>query len=119
MSKILLIEDNLDILQSIRTMLIEKGYEILIVTKEDEIFSNILSFKPNMILLDVNLNGCNGDNICKGLSNHFKTKQIPVLLFKSQHNITDRYGTRSPENYNDKIFDIQILVDRLNYFNYN
>ena len=116
MKKVLIIDDDPDVLENLKLILSEKGFEIDTLTSPSELYFRILSFDPHIILLDVNLDNSDGRNICKGLKNHFRTTNIPVILFSGEHNLKDHYKECMAEDFFEKPLDITKLVDRLNEF---
>lgn len=113
MSKVLLVDDDPDLLETLKSILTEEGFKIETAMHQDEIFNNIVSFEPNVILLDVNLNGSDGRNICKGLKSHYKTQKIPVILFSGDHKVKEHYKECLAEDFIEKPVEIETLVHRL------
>ena len=117
MSRILIIDDDLEFLQTIKIILSDKGFKVETTFTQDYIYEHILAFDPDLILLDINLNGADGRNICMGLKNHFRTKSIPIILISADVKIKDDYPKYQAEDFIEKPFDYESLVYRLdNYF---
>ncbi len=114
MSRILIIDDDVDFLQTIRIILSERGFKVETTFTQDYIYEHILNFNPDLILLDINLNGADGRNICMGLKNHFRTKDIPIILVSGDVKIKDDYLKYRAEDFIEKPFDYDSLVYRLN-----
>src|SRR5688572_4078005 len=83
MSRILVVDDNHDILQVMLLLLRTRGYTVEITPKGEEITSKINSFSPDLILMDVYLGGWDGRDICKKLKGSEETKDIPVIMFSA------------------------------------
>lgn len=113
MNRILIIDDDIDFLQTIRIVLSERGFKVETTFTQDYIYEHIISFKPDLILLDINLNGADGRNICMGLKNHFRTKDIPIILVSGDVKIKDDYLKYQAEDFIEKPFDYDSLVIRL------
>src|SRR3978361_382168 len=92
MKKILVVDDDLDFLFTIKSILTDRGFVVDTVHSQDDIYRSILVFDPTVILLDVYLNGADGRNICRGLKNHFRTKNIPVIFCSGDKRLKDDYS---------------------------
>ena len=113
MSKVLIVDDDPDVLETLKLILTDNGFIIETVTNQEDIYPNIVAFEPNVILLDVNLNGSDGRNICKGLKSHYRTKDIPVILFSGDHKVKDEFSSCHAEDFIGKPIEAKKLVHRL------
>src|SRR5436190_22265249 len=83
--KILVIDDNPDILLSLQAVLEDAGYNVEV----SEQIQNILpatrdaSDLPDVLLLDMLLSGQDGRKIAKQLKSQDSTKYIPSILFSA------------------------------------
>lgn len=109
MCNILLVDDDNEVIQTFQNILPHYGFNVIGASKEEEIFDNINKHQPKMILLDVNLNESDGRNICKGLKNHYKTKDIPVLLISAE----EKYKEDVPECKAEDFIPKPIKIDHL------
>ncbi len=80
MSKILLIDDDKDLLTILKTTLIRKGFDVQAQDTWEGSSEIISQFKPNLVILDVFLSGIDGLDICKKLKKSPFTKNLPVLI---------------------------------------
>ena len=81
--KVLVIDDDEDLLDAISMMLEDADYEVATSTKGEETYKKVASFKPDIIVLDVLMSGSDGRTICKNLKSDESTKQIPVLMISA------------------------------------
>ena len=63
--KILIVEDDIDILTVLTMTLKEEGYTIEGTLNGDETFTRTERFKPDLVIMDIFLSGTNGKEICK------------------------------------------------------
>ena len=116
MSKILIVDDNPDILQLMQLLLGSRGFEVAVTLKGEETFELINTFQPSLIFLDVHLSGMDGRDISRQLKTTEETKNIPVILFSA--NIIK--GTTLAESLADdfvaKPFDIHELMLKVHKF---
>jgi PleD family two-component response regulator len=81
MSRILVVDDDLDILVVMEILLTMKGFEVEVTAKWENTFEKVETFKPELILLDVLISGNDGRTICKQLKAQDETKDIPIIMF--------------------------------------
>lgn len=77
MKKILIIEDEKDLANIISDSLTMEGFKTSIVSRGDLALDSFYSFNPDAILLDINLPGKNGWEICKEIKNISPT---PIIM---------------------------------------
>lgn len=77
--KIVLIDDDRDFVEAIKTFL-ENKYEVLTTYDGKESIKIIQEYKPDVILLDLILPGIDGTEVLKKIKNDHFLKNIPVIL---------------------------------------
>lgn len=82
--KILVVDDSQTVLGFTASVLGAVGYE---VETADSIWisSRIAEFKPDLILLDVNMGGCSGTAIVAALRNRSFAHHTRIVLYSSEH----------------------------------
>lgn len=80
MQKILIVEDDKKLSKELEKFLSQNGYEISRITSFENIINDILNSKCNMVLLDINLPGNNGEYICKEVR---KISEVPIVMITS------------------------------------
>lgn len=114
MPKLLIVDDDKDLLEITHALLAKKGFEVVTHTNWDEAFKNIESFQPQVILLDVFLNGIDGLDICKQLKSMQHTKHIPVVIVSAYprvaESVTYEYGA---DDFIAKPFEVNDLVKKV------
>ena len=80
MTKILVADDDTVMLGLLKTLLELEGFEVISVSRQDEIFPAVEKEKPAMILMDFHLAGGNALNAIKHLKNNQEYKDLPVLV---------------------------------------
>ncbi len=115
MYRILVVDDNKDILQVVKIILENHGFEVLASLKGEDSFSNTETFNPQLILLDVFLSsGIDGREICKSLKSNPKTKEIPVIMFSAQTKMEDVFQICGADDFIEKPFAVKDLVGKIN-----
>ena len=79
--RILIVDDEADILELVKTVLESKGYQVLTAHNGDEAILKTKNEMPDLILLDIVMPGKSGLEICKNLKHKKKTQHIPIIMF--------------------------------------
>lgn len=114
MSKILVIDDDVDILSVMEILLSMKGYNVEVTAKGENTFPKIETFKPDLILLDVLISGYDGRVICKQLKANEKTKHIPVIMFSAHPGAAATIADYGADDFIAKPFDVNHLLKKIN-----
>ena len=116
--KILILDDDPDLLEIMTYLLTEAGYLTLSLSAGDQISKHILQFCPDLIVMDIMLSGMDGREICKGIKTDVKNI-MPVVLISGTHHLSqvmDQVG--APNAFLTKPFDIdhflKFVSDQLN-----
>lgn len=114
MRRILAVDDDKDILEIIKYILEDSGYEVDTLTEGKNLFDRIKQHEPDLILLDIMLGNLDGRELCKTLKNQQETKNIPVILISASHNPGMLSQAGSPDDFIAKPFDIDVLLNSIN-----
>lgn len=115
MSKILVIEDDKEILAVMELILIELGY-IVEGSADGAVLKDINSIRPDLIILDDRLGGEKGSDLCVKLKSDPDTSAIPVILFTADINGEEIADHINADAFVAKPFDIDDLsavIDKL------
>lgn len=87
---ILIVEDNSLNLQVLTDFLGGNNYNFLIAQEGNRAISIARRRKPDLILLDINLPGMNGFEICKILKADTETQDIPIIFISALNQIENK-----------------------------
>ncbi|NEN24757.1 response regulator [Cryomorpha ignava] len=87
--KILIYEDDKDIIILCKTVLSQHGFETESREVCENIFDDIESVVPNLILMDLWIPGIGGEKAIDMVKKNDKTKHIPVLVFSANSDIEE------------------------------
>lgn len=112
MPKILIVEDDEKLRKELEIFLNNNGYEAQSLKTFNDTIQDILKINPDLILLDINLPGADGEYICKEIR---KQSNMPIIIVTSRDNELDEllsinYGA---DHYITKPFNIQILLAKI------
>ena len=113
MPRILVVDDDKDLLEVTHALLTKKGYEVIIESNWEDALRKIETFQPQLILLDVFLNGVDGLDICKQLKSMPHTKHIPVLIFSAYPSVAESIYEFGADDFISKPFEVNDLVTKV------
>ena len=112
--KILILDDDADILKMLTLLLVDNGYEVHTLSCGDTIFDDIKDFQPDLVLMDVMLAGMDGRAICKSIKENHLTYFLPVILISGTHDLAESlHIPGGPNDFVAKPFDIDYLLERI------
>ncbi len=113
MKKILVVEDEKNILNLIKINL-EPEYEIITAMSGDEALVVVKKTKPDLVILDINLPGMSGWEVCRRFKKMPKIKNVPVLFLTGLSDSDDNLAISEILGAHDfltKPFDPEQLVE--------
>ena len=111
--KILIVEDEKNIAAALKKGLTENGYYVE-VAYDGQIGKKLfLSHHYDLIILDINLPGLNGYDLCKQIRNH--NQQIPVIMLTAMNTTEDKIEgfDAGADDYMIKPFEFKELLVRI------
>ena len=113
MSRILIVEDELDLANIIKDYLVKELYEVEICTEGDKAIEIFDKFKPSLVILDLMLPGMNGYEICQNI--RIKST-IPILILSAKIDEFDKVKglDLGADDYITKPFRPRELLARVN-----
>ena len=106
MSKILVVDDDIDILDGIEVYLKRKKLNVVSLSDCRKVTQTVQSERPDLILLDIKLGICDGRQLCLQLKNRYRYTQ-PILLFSSSPELGDTVYEYQADDFILKPFSIQ------------
>lgn len=116
MKRILIVDDNNDILWVVEIILKRYGFEVISTLKGEEVLSKTLEYKPDLVLLDVFLSGVDGIDVCNTLKSNPKTKDTPVIMISAHTNFKEIQKFCKADDFIAKPFDANELVRKIKHF---
>ena len=112
MKKILIVDDEKDIVETIRFVLEAKGYSCITAFDGEKGLKKAKDNNPDLIILDVMMPNINGFKICRLLKFDAKYKNIPILMLTARSQQEDKMigEETGADLYMTKPFDIEELV---------
>ncbi len=106
MKKILIIEDEEDIIDIATMILEDEGYEVSSISEYPNFERRVSECKADLVLLDLNLKGYHGKDICKYIKTSDSLKQTAVVLMSANRDIKAVKEKSGADAYICKPFDL-------------
>lgn len=78
--RILVVDDNPDVLFFLKTVLTGEGYAVEVASNGKSALAKIANSPPDLVLLDVMMPGMNGYEVTQQLRQHPQLPAIPIIL---------------------------------------
>ena len=113
--KILIVEDEKDIVEMIEYNLKKEGYTISSVLNGEQAISLAKKERPDLIILDLMLPDIDGFEICRRLKNNEITVQIPIIMLTAKSREADKVAglELGADDYLTKPFSPRELIARI------
>lgn len=110
--KILIVDDDNNIAELISLYLTKECFDTMIVNDGESVMNAILSFHPNLILLDLMLPGIDGYQVCREVRAKYT---LPIIMLSAKGEVFDKVlGLElGADDYIEKPFDSKEMVARV------
>lgn len=113
--RILVVDDEEDILSVVKLRLEANNYEVLLASDGHEGLNKARTEKPDLIILDLMLPKIDGYKICRMLKFDEHYKVIPIIMFtaRAQQKDEDLGKEMGADAYVVKPFEPEILLNKI------
>ena len=88
-SKILVVDDSYETLSLLGNLLTKESFNVIPASNGDQAIAIALGKKPDLILLDVMMEGKNGFEVCSEIKQHTELMNIPIIFLTGQTDSDD------------------------------
>ncbi|MGH7203171.1 MAG: response regulator [Candidatus Levyibacteriota bacterium] len=108
--KILVVDDDQDILEPLSIILEDEGYVVSTTPKGEMTYTKVREFKPDLVLLDLLLSGSDGRKICKTLKEDKATKHLPIIMMSAHPGADADSRNCGADGFIAKPFELEDLL---------
>ncbi|CAQ04505.1 response regulator transcription factor [Corynebacterium urealyticum] len=110
--KILVVDDDPAVRESLRRSLIFNGYSIVLAADGEEALAKVQSERPDMVILDVMMPKLDGLEVCRELRS--QGEDTPILLLTARDSVSERVAglDAGADDYLTKPFALEELLAR-------
>ena len=111
--KILVVDDDLDMLKVFSSCLEKEGYEVAMACDGREAVKKAREIKPDLITLDILMPEMDGFEVLERLKDHEETKEIPVIIASIVRDPDKKLFRFGIADYLRKPFDPELLIEHV------
>lgn len=111
--RVLIVEDEPNIVTSLEFLMHRCGYETCVVTDGTHAMEKVESFAPDLVLLDIMLPGRSGFEICRDIRSHGGGTRVLLLTAKGGRSDVARGMQSGADDCLTKPFSTHELVERV------
>ncbi len=113
--KILVIDDEEDILELVKYNLSKEGFLVTCATNGEQALKLAAELLPDLIILDLMLPGIDGLDVCRRLKHEEKTRKLPVIMLTAKGEEADVVTglELGADDYVVKPFSPRVLLARI------
>jgi DNA-binding response OmpR family regulator len=111
--KILVVDDEPDILEFLQELLEGEGYTVAITDKAEYVEMLHADGLPDLILIDVLLSGKDGRKIVKHLKSQEATRHVPVIMFSAHPSAEESVRVAGADDFVAKPFELDEVLAKI------
>lgn len=108
--KILVTDDDPGIRDIFKIIFETAGYDVQMIINGDDLLNNKFDI-PDLFLLDKQLSGVDGIDICRYLKEQKATSHLPVIMISANPNIGKLSEAAGADAYIEKPFEVKHLLE--------
>ncbi|MEO5681628.1 MAG: response regulator [Chitinophagaceae bacterium] len=113
---VLVADDDIDLLQLVKIQLQRAGFIVHLSLNGQGIIEMAVEDHPDVILLDIAMDGISGGDICKKLKMYDKTASIPVIMLSANDNIEVIAHNCGANDFVRKPFILDTIREKISQF---
>ena len=110
---ILVADDDFDLLQLVKIQLQQAGFAVQLSLNGNGIVRMANDAHPDIILLDIAMDGVSGGDICKKLKSSITTAGIPVIMISANDNIESVAQQCGANDFVRKPFNLKTIKEKI------
>lgn len=113
--RILIADDEKDLVYAVTLQLEAHGFEVLVATNGQEALEKARRERPDLIILDLMMPKIDGYKVCHMLKFDQRYKHIPIILFSARAQEADKKAGQEAraDAYITKPFEPNILLEKI------
>jgi DNA-binding response OmpR family regulator len=114
-AKILVIDDEKDVLEVLRLVLSRSGYEVLASSSGMDGLAQAQADRPDLILLDIMMQRMDGWEVLRALKSDAETREIPVVILSARVEPKDKIRglQEGAVDYVTKPFAVREILEKV------
>ena len=104
---ILVVDDDEDMLILLQEILLDKGFNPVFSPNGVNVMEIISRISPDLVLMDIQMRGVNGGDLCAAIKHNPATAHIPVIILSGNDNIETVTASSGAEGFIKKPFNVE------------
>ena len=113
---VLVADDDNDLLQLVKMQLQHAGFAVQLSPNGRGITNMATETHPDIILLDITMDGISGGDICKKLKSDTMTSDIPIIMFSANDNIEQVVRNCGANDFVRKPFNVAEITEKIRHY---
>ncbi|HAA45797.1 MAG: response regulator receiver protein [Halomonas sp. 54_146] len=115
MAKVLVVDDEPNIVLSIEFLMEQAGFEVVTAEDGEQALARVNDSQPDLLLLDISLPGISGFDVLERLRSEAATAQLPIIMLTAHGRDVEREKGMAlgADDYITKPFSTQALVEKV------
>ncbi|HDZ46897.1 hypothetical protein LCGC14_0119960 [marine sediment metagenome] len=115
MAKVLVVDDEPNIVLSLEFLMEQAGFEVVTAEDGEQALARVDDTQPDLLLLDISLPGISGFDVLERLRSQEATAQLPIIMLTAHGRDVEREKGMAlgADDYITKPFSTQSLVEKV------
>ncbi|MCL5426706.1 MAG: response regulator [Gammaproteobacteria bacterium] len=115
MAKVLVVDDEPNIVLSLEFLMEQAGFEVVTAEDGEQALARVEDTRPDLLLLDISLPGISGFDVLERLRSKEATAQLPIIMLTAHGRDVEREKGMAlgADDYITKPFSTQSLVEKV------
>jgi CheY-like chemotaxis protein len=115
LQRILVVDDSEPIRMLLADVLPPMGYTVTTACDGPTAMEELGRCEPQVVLMDIEMPGLDGCEVCRRIKSHPRTRSIPVMLVSGHPDTSDRAASAGADAFLQKPFQIDDLLKRISF----
>lgn len=111
--KILVVDDEIDLVKGLTIILESKGYEVLSAFDGEEGMKKVEEENPDLIVLDIKMPKMDGYTFVKKIKANKSTEKVPIIILTAKDKMKDLFEIEGIKDYVVKPFKNEDLLGKI------
>ena len=114
MVKVLVLDDDPDLLEMVEIILRNHKMDVTCINKGSDLVDSIEQFNPDVVLMDIYLGDTDGRVLCDNLKKSSKYSRLPIILYSAGNISQASIDTSQANEFLTKPFEVTKLINVIN-----
>ncbi|RYG30336.1 MAG: response regulator [Chitinophagaceae bacterium] len=110
MKTVLITEDDPAIMDALQLVFVRNGYRVMTYANGSALLNDHFD-KPDLFLIDRQLSGVDGLDICRHLKSNPETSSIPVIIFSASPHVLNHAIAAGADDFIEKPFSNKAVLE--------